>query len=56
MVLSHIDLELFGVGILGRLPSRLVRLGVEVVWKILGIGVSHLPVGRKACVGLRVMS
>ena len=56
VMLGHVDLELLGVGVLRRLPSRLVGLGVEVVWQVLRIRMSYLPVGRETCVGLVVVS
>lgn len=55
-MLGHVCLEFLGVGVLGWLPSRLMGLGIEVVREILGVGMSHLPVGRKACVGLLAVS
>lgn len=32
VMLGHVDLEFICVGVLGWFPSRLMRLGVEVVW------------------------
>lgn len=52
VVLGHEDLQFLSVSVFGRFPSRLVGFVVEVVWEILGVGVSNLPVWRKTCVGL----
>ena len=51
VVVGHVDLELLGVGALGRLPARDGVLGVEVVGQVLAVAVAHLPTGGEACVG-----
>lgn len=51
MVLSHVDLELFGVGAGGRLPARVLFGMVEVVWQVLALAVAHFPVGRETGFG-----
>lgn len=52
MMLCHVGLELVRVGVLGRLPIGGGGKGVEVVWEVLRVGMSHLPIGRKAGLGL----
>ena len=54
---GHVCLELVRVGSGWWFPSRVFRLGVEVVWKVLGVGAAHLPSlgetsfsGRLGCV------
>ena len=51
VVVGHVDLELLGVGALGRLPARDGVLGVEVVGQVLAVAVADLPAGGEACVG-----
>lgn len=48
VVLGHVDLELLGVGAGGRLPAAALLDGVEVVGQVLGLGVTHFPVGGEA--------
>jgi hypothetical protein len=55
MMLSHVKLQLFGVGVLRGFPSGLVSLGIKIVREILGIGVTNLPVGRQSSVCLRIL-
>jgi hypothetical protein len=43
---SHEGLELFGVGSSRGLPSRLLGGWIEVIWQVLGIGVTNLPLRR----------
>lgn len=43
MMLSHIRLELLGIGSWRWLPSRLFLRLVEVVWEVLGVGVTDFP-------------
>src|ERR1700753_1844141 len=54
VVLRHVDLESLRVGLLGRLPSRLVGFVVEVVRKVFGSGMADFPVRRQASVSLYV--
>lgn len=49
---GHVDLELLRVGARGGLPAGVLLVGVEVVGEVLGVGVSNLPAGGKASVGL----
>lgn len=49
--LGHVDLELLGIGALGRLPARLLLFRVEVVRQVLGVAVADFPVGRETSVG-----
>lgn len=51
VVLSHVNLELFGVSAGGRLPARVLFGMVEVVWQVLALAVAHFPVGREAGFG-----
>jgi hypothetical protein len=44
VVLRHVDLEFVRVGSLRRLPSRLVRLLIEIVGEVLGVGMADFPV------------
>jgi hypothetical protein len=53
MMLSHVKLQFFRVGIFGWFPSGLMSFGIEIVGKILGIGVTNLPVGRQPSVRLK---
>lgn len=48
VVLGHVQLELFGVGVCGRFPSRGLVDKVEVVGEVLAVAVADLPVGRQA--------
>jgi len=43
---SHEGLELFGVGSSRGLPSRLLGGWIEVIWQVLGIRVTNLPLRR----------
>ena len=43
----HVCLQSLGIGALGWFPSRLLSGGVEVVGKVFGIGMAHLPVRRE---------
>lgn len=54
VVLCHVDLELVGIGSWWGLPAAVAVGRVEVVWKVLGLAVAHLPVGREAGLGLVV--
>jgi len=44
---AHVMLEGLAVGARWRLPSALLGRGVEVVGKVLGVGVSNLPAAGK---------
>ena len=44
VVFGHVVLELVDIGALGRLPSRRLLGGVEVVGEVLAIAVTHFPV------------
>lgn len=50
---GHVVLELLAVGAGGRLPAGDLVDRVEVVGKVLGVGVANLPVRRKTGVRLR---
>jgi hypothetical protein len=44
---AHVMLEGLAIGAGRRLPSALLGRGVEIVGKVLGVGVSNLPAARK---------
>jgi hypothetical protein len=44
---AHVMLEGLAIGAGRRLPSALLGRGVEIVRKVLGVGVSNLPAARK---------
>jgi len=44
---AHVMLEGLAIGAGWRLPSALLGRGVEIVGKVLGVGVSNLPAARK---------
>ena len=52
VVVGHVDLQGFGVRAGGWLPARLLDRRVEVVRKVLGVGVADLPSGWKTCFDL----
>ena len=52
VVLSHVALELLGIGSLRRLPSRLFLGFVEIVGEVLGLRVADFPAGWETCVSL----
>lgn len=52
VVSGHVEFQFVRVGILGRFPARFMRLLVEVVGQVLGVGVPDFPVGREASVSL----
>ena len=52
VVLCHVCLENLGVCAFWGIPSRLSRLGIEIVWEVLGVGMTHLPIGGEAGFGL----
>lgn len=58
MMLRHIFFELLGIGTRGRLPSRVLGLGVEVVGEVLRVGAADLPALGQPCFlrGLRAVS
>lgn len=47
VVVCHVDLEQLGVCAAGRLPPGLLSRGIEVVRKVLGVGMANLPTRRK---------
>lgn len=55
VVRRHVLLELLRVGPRRRLPPRRRRRGVEVVWQVLGVGVTHFPSAGESCFGLAIM-
>ena len=44
---AHVMLEGLAIGAGWRLPSALLGRGVEIVGKVLGVGVSNFPAARK---------
>lgn len=46
---AHVVFERLAVGTGRRLPSALLGRGIEIVRKVLGVGVSDLPAARKTC-------
>lgn len=52
VVLGHVVLQLLRVGAGGGLPAGNLVDRVEVVWEVLGVGVTDFPVGRQAGVRL----
>lgn len=54
VVFGHVDLEFIGVGSWWGFPAAVAIGRVEVVRKVLGLTVAHLPVGWEAGLGLVV--
>lgn len=46
MMLSHVDLQLLGIGIGGGFPTRFLGGGVEVIWEVLRVRMTNFPAGR----------
>lgn len=53
VVVGHVDLELFGVGVRRGLPAGFFGGGTEVVGEVLGVGVANLPSCWKTCFDLK---
>ena len=49
VVVCHVVLQFVRIGPFGGLPVRLLRLRLEIVGQILGLGMAHLPWDGQAC-------
>jgi hypothetical protein len=56
VVVRHVDLQQLGVCAGGGFPSGLLGRGIEVVRKVLGVGMANLPTCRKTGFHLWKMS
>jgi hypothetical protein len=55
VVLAHVVLQGFAVGLGWRLPARFLGAGVEVVGQVLAVGVPDFPAWWEACCLINVL-